>query len=187
MIPLDPQKLFMFAFIGSVLAIGAFSLHNGTPRTDHKTETVPLFSEKKMSQAEYYVFLTGAVRCPGIYQVNEWDRIIDVVKLAGGFRKDADVSLLSLAEKVKDGQKINVPFKQYGPVTDSGPAVEEKFSLNGASAAELDKVPGIGLATAKKIVEFRNRKGPFRSVAELANVPGFSKKKVEKLSPYLDI
>jgi competence protein ComEA len=53
------------------------------------------------------------------------------------------------------------------------------LDLNTASATELETLPGIGPVTAAKIVEDRERNGPFASVDELVRVSGIGEKKLE--------
>ena len=61
------------------------------------------------------------------------------------------------------------------------------LDLNTATVEELQKLPGIGPTTAKAIVRFRERSGPFRRVEDLLAVRGISKRKLEKLRPYVRI
>ncbi len=62
------------------------------------------------------------------------------------------------------------------------------IDLNRASAADLEAVPGIGPALAKRIVEYRKAHGPFKKVDDLGEkVLGFGGKKVEKIKPFLII
>ncbi|HYR86669.1 MAG TPA: helix-hairpin-helix domain-containing protein [Terriglobia bacterium] len=51
------------------------------------------------------------------------------------------------------------------------------LNLNTASVQELDALPGIGPVLARRIVEFRQKKGGFKRVEELLAVPGISEKK----------
>jgi len=51
------------------------------------------------------------------------------------------------------------------------------LNLNTASIRELEALPGIGPALAKKIVEFRQKKGGFKRIEELLAVPGISEKR----------
>jgi competence protein ComEA len=51
------------------------------------------------------------------------------------------------------------------------------LNLNMASTRELEALPGIGPALAKKIVEFREKKGGFKRIEELLAVPGISEKR----------
>ena len=51
------------------------------------------------------------------------------------------------------------------------------LNLNTASIRELESLPGIGPALAKKIVEFREKKGGFKRIEELLAVPGISEKR----------
>ncbi len=55
------------------------------------------------------------------------------------------------------------------------------LDLNQASAAELEKLPGIGPVLARRIVEWRETHGPFRSVQDLLKVPGIGPKTLEKI------
>jgi competence protein ComEA len=65
------------------------------------------------------------------------------------------------------------------------PATLARLDLNRATEQELDLLPGIGPSRARKIVAYRALHGPFRSVADLAQVPGFPDALVERLEPLL--
>jgi comEA protein len=63
----------------------------------------------------------------------------------------------------------------------------QPVDLNSASAAELQQVPGIGPATAKSIINFREKSGPFRRVEDLLAIHGISKTALEKMRPYIRV
>ena len=54
-------------------------------------------------------------------------------------------------------------------------------NLNTATAAQLEEVPGIGPATAKRIIEYREKNGSFKKIEELMNVKGIGEKSFLKL------
>jgi competence ComEA-like helix-hairpin-helix protein len=60
-----------------------------------------------------------------------------------------------------------------------------KMDLNSASCRDLELLPGIGPALASRIVDFRKRNGPFRSVNELVRVRGIGPKTLERVEPML--
>ena len=60
-------------------------------------------------------------------------------------------------------------------------------NLNNASATDLETLPGIGAKTAARIVEYRQKNGPFKKVEELMNVRGVGEKNFLKLKPQLSI
>lgn len=62
-----------------------------------------------------------------------------------------------------------------------GANVGGKVNLNTATAAELNALPGIGPATADKIVADRTKNGPFSSVDDLQRVAGIGAKKLDGL------
>jgi len=57
--------------------------------------------------------------------------------------------------------------------------------LNTATIEQLERLPGVGPALAKRIVEFRDRKGGFKRIEELLAVPGVSEKKWKAMKEYL--
>ena len=57
--------------------------------------------------------------------------------------------------------------------------------LNTATVEQLERLPGIGPALAKRIVEFREKKGGFKRLEELLAVPGVSEKKWKAMREYL--
>ena len=63
----------------------------------------------------------------------------------------------------------------------------QPINLNTATIAQLETLPGIGPNTAKSIVDFRNRSGPFRRVEDLLAIKGISKSQLEKLRPYVTV
>src|SRR5437762_14313972 len=76
----------------------------------------------------------------------------------------------------------------------SRPAVAKKsgattgvVNINTASAAELDGLPGIGAKTAARIVEYRQKNGPFKRIEELMNVRGVGEKNFLKLKAQITV
>jgi competence protein ComEA len=60
-------------------------------------------------------------------------------------------------------------------------------NLNTASVTDLEGLPGIGAKTAARIVEYRQKNGPFKKVEELMNVRGVGEKNFVKLKPQITV
>jgi competence protein ComEA len=60
-------------------------------------------------------------------------------------------------------------------------------NINTATAAEFEQLPGIGAKTAARIVDYRQKKGPFKKIEELMNVQGIGEKSFLKLRPQLTV
>ena len=61
------------------------------------------------------------------------------------------------------------------------------LNLNTATTKQLESLPGIGAALARRIVEFREKKGRFKRVEELLAIPGISEKKWKGLRGHLTV
>lgn len=68
-----------------------------------------------------------------------------------------------------------------------GASATRPIDLNTATAEELTTVPGIGPATATRIVQFREQHGDFKRVEDLLKVKGIGEKSLQKLIPYLKV
>jgi competence protein ComEA len=61
------------------------------------------------------------------------------------------------------------------------------LDLNTATAAQLAQVPGIGASSAKAIVQFRQKSGPFERVEDLLSIRGISARKLQQIRPYVNV
>lgn len=127
-----------------------------------------------------YVHILGQVMRPGLYELHDGDRAVDAVAAAGGFTQTADPGGLNLARLVSDGEQIVVPAVGEVPAAGSA-SVPGKVNLNTADAAALDTLPGVGPATAAKIIAWRQQNGRFSSVEDLLDVGGIGQSKFESL------
>lgn len=57
------------------------------------------------------VHVAGAVRKPGVYSLQEWARVVDAMKRAGGPTSQADLDAINLADPVKDGEQVRIPTR----------------------------------------------------------------------------
>ena len=71
----------------------------------------------------------------------------------------------------------------------SGTNIGEKrrININTADPATLETLPGIGPAYARRIVEYRNMNGAFKSLEELKNIRGIAEKRLDKLKPFIKL
>lgn len=59
--------------------------------------------------------------------------------------------------------------------------------INHASVEELTTLPGIGKVTARRIVEFREKNGPFRRLEDLLIIRGISEKRLQQILPRISL
>lgn len=151
-------------------------------------------------KATVYVHLCGAVKKPGVYQVEEDTRVIDVIELAGGLTKEAAGDYINQALKVADGQKIYVPSttevegqsveaysaKETSNDTDTK-ANEQRININTADAKKLMELPGVGEAKAASIIEYRTANGNFQTIEELMKIPGIKEGLFQKVSSLITV
>ncbi len=154
-------------------------------------------SSAETEEKRVYVDVGGAVKAPGVYELKEGARLFEAVKRAGGMTEKADPSSVNQAEKVRDGQKILIPEKGAaasagteagagaagGGVSGSAAAsAGDQVNINTADAESLQKLPGVGPATAKKIIDYRSRNGAFQRPEDLMKVSGIGAKTYAKMA-----
>jgi competence protein ComEA len=66
-------------------------------------------------------------------------------------------------------------------------AVAAPVNINTAASADLEKLPGIGAKTAERIIEYRQKNGPFKKIEELMNVRGVGEKNFLKLKDLINV
>jgi competence protein ComEA len=162
------------------------------------------------------VHVVGAVRQPGVYHLAAGARADDALRAAGGASDNADLRRVNLAASVLDGDQLYIPrIGERLPNTSTStnesngnPGAPTHASnnsnnsnsasatsstlllivdLNRATATDLDRLPGVGPATAKAIIDHRTRNGPFASVDDLLKVKGIGPAKLAEIRPWVKV
>lgn len=132
------------------------------------------------------VHVAGAVVGPGVFELEEGDRLSAAIEAAGGLREDAAPEGINLARELVDGEQVIVPTQEEYTALPSAPEgeapVSQKININTATEAELTDLPGIGEVTAEKIVADREKSGPFPSIEDIKRVSGIGEKKFEQIA-----
>lgn len=135
------------------------------------------------------VHVAGAVHQPGLVELVDGARVADAIQGAGGATADADLDRVNLATRLADEHRVVVPLigEPAPELLTSGPDNADSepapVDINAAGEAELERLPGIGPATAAAIVAHRNEHGRFTEVAGLLAVPGIGPAKLDRLRP----
>lgn len=143
------------------------------------------------------VYVSGAVARPGVYTLPADARVQDAVEAAGGLAADADQVAVNLASPLSDGDHVHVPARGEAAAptqvsvaaraAHSAAKAEEEVrfpvDVNTASAQELEAIPGVGPATAARIIENR----PYATVDDLLRVKGIGPATLEKIRPYVTV
>lgn len=121
-------------------------------------------------QKKILVEAAGAVKNPGIYELEIGSRTQDLLASTGGLLKNSDQIWLSkyinLVRRLSDGEKIYFPFQDevISNLSEESKEKEEaRINLNTATQKELEGLWGIGPVTAQKIISGR----PYQSPDEL--------------------
>jgi competence protein ComEA len=91
-------------------------------------------------------------------------------------------ALLALSPPVAAQEKASEKPKASASSSSSAP-----LDLNTATAAQLEKLPGVGAKTAQLIVEHRQKNGNFKKVEELMNIKGIGEKSFLKIKPLVTV
>ena len=131
------------------------------------------------------VDISGCVNEPGVYEISDGTRLHQVIEQAGGLTKDADIDAINQAELVTDGQKILIPAKAESGTDNASAAAQPvqngKININQADSIALQEIPGVGPATADKIIQYRESNGRFQTIEDIKNVSGIGNKTFEKM------
>ncbi|CAG9608092.1 ComE operon protein 1 [Pseudoneobacillus rhizosphaerae] len=135
------------------------------------------------------VDVKGAVRIPDVYVAEQDERVIDLIKKAGGFTDKADQNQVNLSQHVEDEMVIYVPNLGDSENIQIGSNLPQNnlVNINKASDSELQTLPGIGPSKALAIIEYRDTNGGFRTVDEIKKISGIGEKTFEKLEPHISI
>jgi competence protein ComEA len=156
------------------------------------------------------VYVSGAVVLPDVYDLPLGSLVKDAVRAAGGGTADANLSLINLAQEIKDQSQVNIPARlqviqdlglpQAQPLQPLGPkqvlppppitqpegsGTSGQVNLNTAGATELETLPGVGPVLAQRILDHRTQNGPFASIEALKDVQGIGDVTFDRLKDHV--
>ena len=106
----ESRRILVICFAAALLALGAaFFLWHTAGETKEEPLPVVELSGKESSRT-LLVYVTGAVRQPGVYELPEGSRFFDAVKAAGDVLPYAVMEDINMAEPLSDGMKIHIPL-----------------------------------------------------------------------------
>jgi len=134
------------------------------------------------------VHVSGAVVSPGLVVLPEGSRVADAIAEAGGARVGSGLHLVNLARPVTDGMQLIVPWNS-DPLTTASQTESSGYpvDLNQADRQALTRIPGVGQVLAERIVSYREKHGPFRSMEDLLDVSGIGEVKLAGMRDYATV
>src|SRR5574344_1800665 len=131
------------------------------------------------------VYISGEIKNSGVYDINDGDRLDDLVKRAGGLTEKADINSINLAMRLEDQMKIYIPNIDenqninngstnlaIGQISnDSTNLQKNKININSASKEELMTLPNVGEKRAQAILDYR-QENRFEKIEDIKNVSG---------------
>lgn len=169
-------------------------------KTETAVENLSPDSKATKDELEIIVHLAGAVKNAGVYKLNKKDRLVDLIKAAGGLKENADLKQINLAEKLFDGQKLIIP-ELAEQIDQNSTAADQLFekggenllnknfsssssnlvNINQADQTELEKLSGIGPAKAAAIIKYREENSYFSQKEDLLKISGIGDKTLENI------
>ena len=198
----ERKRIIIYIIVG-LLLISCFIFYNHKEYEEEEEivpslKTIDKEEEKIEEPKKIYVDIKGEVKNPGCYEVQDGLRVKDVIDLAGGVLDSASTDNINLSTKVYDEMVLVISKKEEVTTIQNKDAIivqdkkeyvnsntiqsaNGKVSINNAGVEELCTLNGIKEARAKKIIEYRNANGPFKSIDEIKNVSGIGESIFEKI------
>lgn len=116
------------------------------------------------------IYIGGNITSPGFYPFTFGDSLEALIKAAGGATSSANLSGLTLyIPGVGEGQE------------------PQKVDINRAEIWLLEALPGIGKTLSQRIVDYRQKNGPFRNTKDLLKVDGIGSDKYKQIQDLITV
>jgi competence protein ComEA len=193
--------------IGGVLVLVAMVLTQQTRPAPIMIEPPPPAPTQAPTETPgpIHVYVSGEVVAADVYELPAGCIVADAIRRAGDFTAEAAVERVNLAQPLVDGMQIHVPrlaaeAETNQPViqlpanalTGEGAAPDAgtgsfPVDINRAGAEALERLPGVGPATAAKIMAYREANGHFSRIEDIMEVSGIGEAKFEAMKDLITV
>lgn len=155
-------------------------------------------SEILITKAEYSdeidIYIVGEVKNPGIYSIKKGSILNDLVEMAGGLTQSVDAHNINLAYRLDKNMMIRIRETSMlllddttGITINDESMIDVVVNINTADVSELSRLPGIGEATAKTIIDYRTINGEFETIFDIMKVSGIKEAKFETIRDFITV
>ncbi|MBR6949247.1 MAG: helix-hairpin-helix domain-containing protein [Bacilli bacterium] len=200
------KQIILGIIILTILGVSSFFvirnvMSNKKEKKDEVIVEKSLEKKEVETKKQLQVDIKGEIINPGIYELDNDSRVIDVINKAGGLTENANTSVINLSKKITDEMVIIIYSNEEVNDFKTTKEIEEqvidkciqkdenslindaciendknevtgKININTASLEELMKLPGVGESKAKSIIEYRETKSKFNTIEDIKNVNG---------------
>lgn len=180
-----------------IILLGSFLLFNDLSINDKKEQSMDFIA----------VDIKGAISNPGVYKMERWSRLSDLIDEAGGLRFDASTRYINLSKMLEDEMVVviytdseiddldnslelsfcNCPEVSNDTCFTSEENNKAKININTASLDELMTLSGIGKSKAQSIIDYRTNNGNFLDIKDIMNVKGIGNGVYEKIKDFITV
>ena len=176
--------MFKFIIISLVcLFVGLIAFQNIDPNIKNPIDDSSI---SEVDESKVSATIEGEVVIPGIYRLDKDGTLNDLINAAGGLLESADQDAINRDVLLSTQVYFYIP-----PISvfmnDCEPAIAEKININQATAEQLATLSFVSDALAAKIVEYREKNGPFKTIEQLKEVSGIGQATYEKIRDFVTL
>ncbi len=175
----------LIAIITMLIALNLYMLWLLNQETEEEQDEIVTKEEIKTEPKLLKVDIKGEIQNPGLYEVTEESRVMDIIEKAGGLTKNADTSVINLSKKVKDEMVILVysknevkKLKENNETKITCPAVNDACITNEIESPLIEKQTKEKTQSTGKISINK------ATIEELQTLPGIGESKAKAIIEY---
>lgn len=179
------RKIKSLLFILAVISCMVGCQNEEKNTIDLTLQEEEIMQETDKEEDTIFVYVCGAVKQEGVYELPAGSRVYEALELAGGFREDAATTEMNQAEVLTDAMKIYVPTVEEMQKRQS--EGNGKININHASKEELMTLPGVGESKAESILRYREENGRFQNIEEIMEISGIKEGLFEQIKDLIQV